>query len=71
MKITIYSTNSKEPFTDWVNSLRDDKTILRIKDRINRVAEFGMTGDYKHIESGIYEMRFHFGAGYRIYFIIL
>ena len=33
--------------------------------------EFGWLGDYKHIENGIYEMRFHFAAGYRVYFIFL
>ncbi len=72
MKTIIYSTNqNKEPFTNWINGLRDRKTILRIKDRINRVAEFGLLGDCKYIDDGIYEMRFHFGTGYRIYFIFL
>jgi putative addiction module killer protein len=72
LKTTIYSTNSGgEPFTDWLNSFKDRKTALRIKDRISRIAEFGSLGDYKHIEDGIYEMRFHFGSGYRVYFIFL
>jgi putative addiction module killer protein len=72
LKTTIYSTTSKrEPFTDWINSFKDRKIALRIKDRISRIAEFGSLGDYKHIKNGIYEMRFHFGSGYRVYFIFL
>jgi putative addiction module killer protein len=30
--------------------------------------EYGVYGDFKHIGSGVYELRFFFGGGYRVYF---
>ena len=69
MEVIIYRTQQgREPFTNWIKSLRDKSSALRIWDRINRISEFGNLGDYKHLIDGIYELRFHFGAGYRVYF---
>ena len=28
-------------------------------------------GDTKHVGEGIYEMRFHFGPGYRVYYTVV
>ena len=68
--VKIYSSRSgQEPYSNWINGLKDKKTIIRIKDRINRISEFNSFGDYKHLDEGIYEIKFHFGAGYRVYFI--
>lgn len=61
----------KDPFNIWLRSLKDPQTIARIRDRIDRISEFGFLGDYKQIDQKIYELRFHFGAGYRIYFTYL
>jgi len=65
--IKIYITpNGAEPFSRWLKSL-DSKIRNRIKERLDRIA-FGNFGDYKFIKEGIFELRLHFGAGYRIYF---
>ncbi len=57
----------KEPFTHWLNKLRDGQTRRRILQRIARVQK-GNYGDYKSLKDGVYELRFTFGSGYRVYF---
>lgn len=54
------------PFDEWFNQL-DINTQVRIDARLDRIS-LGNFGDYKIIEEGIFELRFHFGAGYRIYY---
>jgi putative addiction module killer protein len=56
-----------EPYTDWLNRLRDATTRRRILQRLLRV-ESGHYGDYKPVGDGVNELRFFFGPGYRIYF---
>lgn len=58
--------NGTIPFLDWIQSL-DKETQLRIRKRITRI-ETGNFGDTKSISNGVYEIRFHFHAGYRVYF---
>ncbi len=68
-KIVIVYKNGagKEPFTIWLNGLKDGKGRRRILSRLRRL-EQGNYGDCKHIKDGIFELRLFFGAGYRIYF---
>lgn len=56
-----------EPLTDWLNRLRDPSTRRRILKRLLRL-EHGHYGDVKPIGGGLSELRFFFGAGYRVYF---
>ncbi|NJN54930.1 MAG: type II toxin-antitoxin system RelE/ParE family toxin [Anaerolineae bacterium] len=66
--ILIYHTAAgNEPFTIWLNSLRDPTTRRRILKRILRM-EQGHYGDYKAVGEGVNELRLFFGAGYRVYF---
>ena len=39
----------------------------RIRRRLDRV-EIGNYGDYKSLGDGVYELKLHFGSGYRVYF---
>lgn len=55
------------PFEQWLNSLRDIKARTKIKARLRRV-ELGNLGDYKSVGDGVFELRIHYGKGYRIYF---
>lgn len=55
------------PFEEWVQSLNDKRAIARILQRINRI-RLGNLGDSRSIGSGVYELRIHFGLGFRIYF---
>ncbi len=67
-EVIIYADeNGVEPFTDWLNGLRDPRTRRRILQRITRV-QSGNYGDYKPLQEGVLELRLDFGPGYRIYF---
>lgn len=68
MKKTLFAykqKNNKEPFKEWIYSLKDNTDRARIFARLKRVEE-GNYGDHKRF-SGILELRCHFGKGYRIY----
>ncbi len=66
--IEIYrSRNGREPFTEWLNTIRDRKTQRRIRTRLASL-KLGNFGNYKSVGEGVFELRFHFGVGYRIYF---
>ena len=57
----------KVPFEEWYSSLRDKVTRVRIRRRLDRL-QLGNFGDTESVGEGVYELRLHFGAGYRIYF---
>jgi len=56
-----------EPFEEWLDSLRDKKTQAIVLERLNRV-RLGDLGDCRHLGDGVYELRIHYGPGYRVYF---
>ena len=66
---TYHTSSGKEPFTEWLDSIRDKTTQSRIKRRMDRV-EDGNMGDYRRLGTNLYELRLDFGPGYRIYFSI-
>ena len=55
-------------FAKWLHGLSDIHARARILARIDRMAD-GNPGDVKFIREGISEMRIHYGAGYRVYFV--
>ena len=61
------TTAGKDLFADWFEGLRDSRTMNRIEARLDRL-ETGNFGDIKLVATGVWELRFHFGPGYRIYF---
>ena len=62
---TIKRTNE---FNTWLFSLKDGVTHRRLVARL-RKASLGNLGDVKLVGSGVFEMREHFGAGWRMYYI--
>ena len=60
------------PFRVWLNKLKDERAIAKILARVRRASQ-GNFGDWKCIENanGVYEMREHYGAGFRIYYTII
>ena len=54
------------PFDEWFETL-DSQFQARIDTRFDRVS-LGNFGDTKNLGGGIYELRFSFGAGYRVYY---
>ncbi len=59
--------NGREPFTEWYATIQDRSTRNKIQKRIDRL-EDGNFGDHRSVGAGVFEIRFHFGPGYRIYF---
>ena len=59
--------SGKVPFKEWLNNLKDPTMRHRIWRRLDRV-EIGNYGDYKSLGDGVYELKLHFGSGYRVYF---
>ncbi len=54
-------------FDRWSKQLKDLRGKARIIERI-RSAERGNFGDCGPVDNGVFEMRIHFGPGYRLYF---
>ena len=68
MEIRVYvGRDGKRPFIDWLKKLRDQRARDRIHIRIDRLM-LGNTGDFKSVGNGVFELRIHFGSGYRIYY---
>lgn len=59
--------DGREPFEEWFISLNDKNAKAKILERFNRV-RLGNFGDCRGLGEGIYELRIHYGSGYRIYF---
>ena len=59
--------NQKAPFNEWLESFKDLKIQTRIWSRVRRMA-WGNAGDYRQVGKSVYEMRLHFGSGYRVYY---
>ena len=67
-EIRVYQTSSgREPFNEWLNAIRDTETQARIRARLERL-EDGNLGDCQSVGEGVFELRIHFGSGYRVYF---
>ncbi|HLG19753.1 MAG TPA: type II toxin-antitoxin system RelE/ParE family toxin [Bdellovibrionota bacterium] len=56
-----------QPFSDWLDSISDVNTRGRIDARIRKMEQGGL-GDHWHLGEGVYEARFDFGPGWRVYF---
>jgi putative addiction module killer protein len=59
--------DGKSPFREWIHDLKDRIVAGRIMKRLERI-KVGLFGDYQSLGGGLFELRFHFGAGYRVYF---
>lgn len=62
--ITIHHTKH---FDVWLSSFKDIGVKGRIAGALDKLAN-GNFGDYKYISDGVWELLFHFGKGYRIYY---
>ena len=59
--------DEKDVFAEWFKGLKavvGRKAILR---RIDRVEE-GNFGDHRFVGEGVWEIRIHYGPGYRVYY---
>ena len=58
--------DGREPFSEWLNALRDKVAQARIRMRLRQV-QSGNFGDGEPVGEGVIELRVHVGAGYRVY----
>ena len=61
------SQQGNVPFEDWLQSLRDRKARAIIRNRLNRVRR-GNRGDAEPVGDAVFELRIHYGPGYRVYY---
>ena len=64
----MYTVRQTEEFVAWLDDLKVKRAQVRIAARL-RQADSGSLGDWQPVEGEASEMRVHFGAGYRLYFI--
>lgn len=67
-QVEVYQTpDGRQPFTEWLDSLKNKRTVSIITKRLERV-KLGNMGDVRSVGKGAYELKIDYGAGYRIYF---
>jgi putative addiction module killer protein len=64
-----YELRKTEIFDRWMAKLKDRSAKIKILARMDRI-ENGNFGDHKQIDKNLFELRFFFGPGYRIYYTI-
>ena len=64
----MYIIKRTAQFDTWLNGLKDNITRIRLARRLDK-AQSGNLGDIKPVGNGVIEMREHFSAGWRMYFI--
>ena len=64
----MYTIKRTDEFNEWLFGLKDGMTHRRLATRL-RKAIMGNLGDVKPVGVGIFEMREHFGPGWRMYYI--
>lgn len=68
-KCIMYEIKKTTQFQKWYKNLKDIKTKARVTLRLKSVS-LGNFGDHKSLGQKLFELRFFFGSGYRIYYTI-
>jgi len=63
-----YTLKVLDDFSDWLRGLRDGMTRQRLVKRLRKV-QLGNLGDVEPVGEGVFEMREHFGPGWRMYYV--
>ena len=66
MKYEIETTNI---FDKWLVGIKDARNRARIISRLDHV-RLGNFGDHKNLGGGLFELRFFFGPGFRVYYTV-
>lgn len=66
--ISYYLTETgKKPFKEWLDGLSDIVARQKIRIRLDRV-RLGNLGKYRSVGEGVFELKIHYGPGYRVYY---
>ena len=63
----MYTVKTLPEFDKWLDRIKDRITRLRLSRRLDK-AQRGNLGDVKPVGEGLFEMREHFGPGWRMYY---
>ena len=63
-----FEIKQTKEFEKWLAKLKNRIVKTQIITRIGEIAIEGFFGDNKYLRVGFSELRFHSGAGYRVYF---
>jgi putative addiction module killer protein len=58
---------TSKKFDIWLANLKDEMARMCIYGRIHNARE-GNLGDCRSVGDGVFEMRIHYGGGYRLYY---
>ena len=64
----MFSIKPLPEFTAWLEGLKDRVAAQRLNVRL-RKAMLGNLGDVKPVGKSVFEMREHFGPGWRMYYV--
>ena len=56
--------NGRSPYRQWYTRIKDQTAQIAISNRITRLRS-GNFGDFKRLGTNLYELRIHYGPGYR------
>jgi putative addiction module killer protein len=66
-KRQVLELRQTDTFRQWRVRLRDGRARSLIASRLDRLA-YGHAGDARGVGDGVFELRIHYGPGYRVYF---
>ena len=64
----MYEIKLTDELNCWLSTLKDNTTRIRLARRLEKASR-GLLGDVKSVGEGVYEMREHFGSGWRMYYV--
>lgn len=64
----MYMLLRTERFSRWLHRLKDREAKARLLVSIDAMRRTGHATDFKPVGDAVYEGRFHFGPGYRVYY---
>ena len=64
----MFTIKHMDEFDDWLCGIKDGMARRRLLVRL-RKASLGNLGDVKAVGHGVFEMREHFGPGWRMYYV--
>ena len=64
-----YELRSTKQFDKWLAKLKDHSVKIKVLARLSRV-ENGNFGDFKQVGGNLFELRFFFGSGLRVYYTV-
>lgn len=66
--INYQTENGREPFEDWIDKIKNEKTSAKIFSHVIKVAKGVAKKNIEPVGEGVSEIKIYLGPGYRVYF---